>query len=114
MFVSLLLRFWKEIVGVLLIFLLLYITYSKGHANAELEYNAKLAEYSTSIDKRIEVIEKASNTLILEAVEARKIRKKEFESLANLIKAKPMFVVSGTECKPSPDLIEVYNKAAQR
>lgn len=111
--------YWKHIVIIVALIAVSYFVYNKiytiGYNAASAECAEKMKEYTEKLDKRISGLEEASNTLVLEAVESRKIAKREFSAIMASIKNKPLYVVKQSgECAPSPDLIRVYNEAVER
>lgn len=111
--------YWKHILIVVVLAAASYFIYNKiytiGYNKAATECAEKMKEYTDKLDKRISGLEEASNTLVLEAVESRKIAKKDFNAIMASIKNKPLYVVKPSgECAPSADLVRIYNEAVDR
>ena len=85
-----------------------------GYNAASVECAEKMKEYEAKLDKRISGLEDASNTLIVEALESRKVLKKDFNTILLSIKNKPLYTIEQGKCTPSPDLIRAYNEAINR
>lgn len=111
--------YWKQLVIIIVVSIAAYFVYNKiytlGYNAAAAECAEKMKEYTEKLDQRISGLEEASNTLVIEAVESRKIAKKDFNAIMASIKNKPLYVVKPSgECAPSTDLVRVYNEAVDR
>lgn len=111
--------YWKQILGTIILLTAIYAAYSKvynlGYSAANAECAKVVKKYELELDKRIAVLESASNVLVVEAIESRKALKKDFSTILNSIKNKPLYVVKQDgKCAPSEDLIRVYNDAVNR
>lgn len=110
--------YWKHILLVVVFTigatLIYHSIYTRGYDTAAAECAEKMKEYEQKLDERISGLEDASNTLIVEALESRKVLKKDFNTILLSIKNKPLYTIEQGKCTPSPDLIRAYNEAITR
>ena len=78
------------------------------------EYAAKMKQYEADLDKRIAGLEASSNVLVVEALESRKIIKKDFSILLSTLKGKPLYIIEQGKCAPSTDFVKTHNEAVDR
>jgi soluble cytochrome b562 len=124
-FLMLFKKYWKHIL-IVVVFSVVSIyfynkIYNRGFEAANivcekriLEYTEQMNKYKENLNIRIEQIEEASNILAKEALDARKITKKEFKTIITKYIDKPMIVIEEGTCKPSEDFIKAYNEAVDR
>lgn len=112
--------YWKQLLIIVVVSIAAYFVYNKiytlGYNTAAAECAEKMKEYTEKLDSRIAGLEEASNTLVTEAIESRKVIRKDFSTILASIKNKPLYVVNNVtgECAPSVDLVRVYNEAVDR
>jgi hypothetical protein len=124
-FLMILKKYWKHVLIVVVLLVLSWMAYSKiyniGFEAANIacekriqEYSAKMKEYEDNLDKRIAGLEEASNILVTEAIESRKVIKKDFSVILASIKGKPLYIIEQGKCSPSTDFVRAYNESVER
>ena len=124
-FLVLLKKYWKHILIVIILLLVTTYFYNKIYTrgfdavNVACEqklqdYAQKMKEYEASLDKRIAGLEEASNLLVTEAIESRKVLRKDFSVILSTIKNRPLYTIDQGKCAPSEDFVRVYNDAVNR
>jgi hypothetical protein len=124
-FLMLLKKYWKHIaIVIVLLVASVYFynkVYSRGFEAANIacekriqEYSKAMEEYKKNMDSRIALVEEASNALVKETIEARKISKKEFTKIITKYVDRPMVVIEEGKCRPSEDFIKAYNEAVDK
>src|SRR5574343_652020 len=103
-FLMLLKSYWKHILIALVIIFVSYFVYNKIYNIEYSDANAKCAEkmqaYVEKLDARIAGLKEASNTLVTEAIESRKIIKKDFNTILASVKNKPLYKIEQGKCAP--------------
>lgn len=118
-------KYWKHILIVIVLLVLSWYAYSRiynrGFEAANIacekriqEYTQQMNDYKAKLDERVQLIEDASNALVKETIEARKITKTEFTKIITKYIDKPMIVIEEGKCRPSEDFIKAYNEAVDR
>jgi hypothetical protein len=95
-----------------------YLGYSKikqvGFEEAEAKYTLIIKEYENNLNKKVDVIENLSNTLVIENRENSALLAQDLELIKSGIKKKPLVIIKDGECIPSTNFSEAFGKLNQR
>lgn len=118
MIVALLLKFWKQIAGVILLSAVLFTAYSYveniGYTKATVEYTRQMKDFNDKLDRRIDNLEKNSAALIDASIANKEQAAKDFKTILQAAKNKPLYTIQNNVCAPSIDFINTYNEAINR
>lgn len=114
----LLLKFWRQIVGILLLSVVLFAGYSYveniGYTRATVEYTKQMKDFNDKLDKRIDNLEQSSAVLITASIANKEQAAKDFKTILQAAKNKPLYTIQNNICAPSTDFINTYNEAINR
>lgn len=118
MITSILLKFWKEMLLVLLVASLGYMGYNKikdiGAIEVTKKYEQHISDQNAAIMQRIASLEVSSTVLIEKYNNDKLISSKQYQDILRATKNKPLVIYQEGVCSVSPDFSNAYIEALNR
>lgn len=117
-----LIKFWREILVLILVVLLGYMAYSKikniGAVEITKKYEQHINEQNAAVIQRIAELESNSSILIEKYNKDKVASSKQYQDILKAVKNKPLVIYQEGICSISPDFsnayIEALNKANRK